>query len=503
MKNWQLAGTTAVIAIMAGTGAFADVTPEEVWQNWHDMAGSLGQTVTTTAIARDGDTLVVSGLTITMADKNQTVTSTIEELDFTDLGDGTVEITMSESYPLTFKTEAAGTDAAKEAVVTIAAPDLVITASGTIDAVSYDIEAASLSAKLDSVDGKPASAETVMAEAAITNIVANYLVEGDADKRTLASQFSADKVTVQVSGTDPEAKSVFKMNADIAELAGQSNGTLGATTMEDDLSAALKAGAAFGGNLSHGAASFDLALTEERGPTAMAASFGGGSMTFAMDQNHIRYDLGGTKAAFSMSSPDIPVPEVKFGYDDAAFNLDFPVAKSDTPADFSFLTKIVGLTVSEEIWGMIDMQSLLPHDPATLVIDTKGKVKVTGDVFAEPSMAEVQTPPVDIEALDLTELKLSVAGAEFTGNGALTFDNTDKVTFDGMPAPTGKVDLKLTGGNTLLDKIVQMGYLTAEDVSGFRMMAAMFSNSATDKDELTSNLEFKDKGFYANGQRLK
>jgi hypothetical protein len=34
------------------------------------------------------------------------------------------------------------------------------------------------------------------------------------------------------------------------------------------------------------------------------------------------------------------------------------------------------------------------------------------------------------------------------------------------------------------------------------MMMAMFTNSAPDKDELTSVLEFKDKGFYANGQRL-
>ncbi len=34
------------------------------------------------------------------------------------------------------------------------------------------------------------------------------------------------------------------------------------------------------------------------------------------------------------------------------------------------------------------------------------------------------------------------------------------------------------------------------------MMMAMFAKAGAAPDELTSTLEFKDKGFYANGQRL-
>ena len=41
-----------------------------------------------------------------------------------------------------------------------------------------------------------------------------------------------------------------------------------------------------------------------------------------------------------------------------------------------------------------------------------------------------------------------------------------------------------------------------DDAMGYKMMVSMFANAAPDKDELTSTLEFKDKGFYANGQRL-
>ncbi len=158
MKTWQLAGSTAALAIIAATGAVADVTPEEVWQNWHDMASGYGQSVTTTGIKRDGDTLVVSGLTISMDSEGETVSTTIEELNFTDLGDGSVEITLSDSYPLTFKSAAVGETAASEAKFTIASPCMVMTASGTPDAVSYDIEAPSTTATLDSIDGIAASA---------------------------------------------------------------------------------------------------------------------------------------------------------------------------------------------------------------------------------------------------------------------------------------------------------------------------------------------------------
>jgi hypothetical protein len=113
-----------------------------------------------------------------------------------------------------------------------------------------------------------------------------------------------------------------------------------------------------------------------------------------------------------------------------------------------------------------------------------------------------ETPPGELHALDITEVKASVAGAELTGAGAFTFDNTDLATFGGMPAPTGKLDLKLVGGNGLLAKLVTMGMLTQDDASGFQMMASMFANTAADKDEMTSSIEFKDKGLYANGQKL-
>jgi hypothetical protein len=111
--------------------------------------------------------------------------------------------------------------------------------------------------------------------------------------------------------------------------------------------------------------------------------------------------------------------------------------------------------------------------------------------------------PVQLHALDVTELRLNAAGAEVTGNGALTFDNADTTTFPGMPMPAGKLDLKIVGANGLVDKLVQLGLLPEDQAMAARMMMGLFANAVEGSDDtLTSTLEFRDKGLFVNGQRL-
>ncbi|MFC3182751.1 DUF2125 domain-containing protein [Cypionkella sinensis] len=504
MKHWKLAGSTAAIAILAGTGAFADVTPEEVWQNWQDMSTSAGQTVTSTSAERDGDTLVVSGVTITYEKDGTSFTSAIEQIDFTDNGDGTVDVTTSDNTEMSLKAPAAkDIDGAvpTDLKITLSQPDMVVTASGTADALSYEFEGPSVTATFE--PGDTAAEAQGNFEVALSDLSGKYLVEGNGEAKKITSDFAAKSLKVTGTGKDEAKKSDVTFNATIADLAGNSNGNfLGAAAMAD-MAKALQGGFAVNGNFSHGAMTFDLAVTEDGKPTKITGASEGGDMSVAMDATHLQFGAGGKALNLTIASADIPFPELKIGYQEAAFNMLMPVGKTAEPADFAFLTKLVGFTVSDEVWGMFDPAGNLPHDPATVVIDTKGKVTMTTDLFDEAAMAALgDAPPGDLNALDVTELKASIAGAELTGAGAFTFDNTDKTTFPGVPLPTGKMDLKLTGGNTLLDKLVAMGLLPQDQAMGFKMMVSMFANSATDKDEMTSTLEFKDKGFYANGQKL-
>ena len=100
-------------------------------------------------------------------------------------------------------------------------------------------------------------------------------------------------------------------------------------------------------------------------------------------------------------------------------------------------------------------------------------------------------------------MNVKLVGAELTGTGAFTFDNTDKVTFGGMPRPAGEANLTLSGGNGLLDKLVQMGLVRQEDAGGVRMMVSMFAVPGQGEDVLNSKIEINDQGhIMANGMRI-
>jgi len=117
-------------------------------------------------------------------------------------------------------------------------------------------------------------------------------------------------------------------------------------------------------------------------------------------------------------------------------------------------------------------------------------------------MAMTGAPPGQLETLNLNDLLVSFGGAEISGTGALAFDNTDTVTYGGMPKPIGTIDLAINGANGLMDKLVQAGLIPEDQVMMGRMMLGMFAVPVGD-DMLTSAIEFTaDGGILANGQRV-
>jgi len=119
-------------------------------------------------------------------------------------------------------------------------------------------------------------------------------------------------------------------------------------------------------------------------------------------------------------------------------------------------------------------------------------------------MATGGTPPAEVSALDITQLTVDAVGARIDATGAFTFDNTDKITLPGYPKPVGDININIAGANGLLDKLVAMGFLPAEQVMGARMMLGMFAVPGAAPDTLTSRIEFNEEGqILANGQRIK
>jgi hypothetical protein len=497
MTKWKLAGGTAVIALVSVQTAFADVTPEDVWQNVQDLYTSTGNSVITASAARDGDTLVVTGLKVITDNEMSKGESFIAEMRFRDLGDGTVEITTSEEMTVT--STSPGIEGAAPTTVdgTVKLPGMVAIASGTPEETGYAFTVPSLTMDLNTTGGDQGTGKITIA---MSDAAMNYLISGPEDAPMLDGGFSAVTTSMAFEGSSETGPVMGSLS--MADLTGTAKGTFAG--LEDGEAAdALAKGFAVDTSFGYGAVNYDFDITDESGPAKLIGGSEGGSMQFAMDAARMMLDSSGKNSSLTFSGAQIPFPEVKLSYAESAFNFLMPLAKSDTPVDFTALAKVVDLAVSEEIWGMFDPTGAIPHDPATLIIDAKGKARVLTDVMDNAANEAMDgASPFELHALDLTEIRAKIAGAELTGNGALTFDNTDLETYGGVPTPTGKIDLRLIGGNTLLDKLVGMGMMTDEDAMGARMMMSMFANPGAAADELTSTLEFKDKHFFANGQQL-
>ena len=164
-------------------------------------------------------------------------------------------------------------------------------------------------------------------------------------------------------------------------------------------------------------------------------------------------------------------------------------------------------TMSDIIWALFDASGQLPRDPATLALDVSGKAKVLVDGLSPQGAQELAlsgTAPTEVEALKIDRLLVDALGAKVEATGDITFDNADTTTMAGFPKPVGDININIAGANGLMDKLMAMGMLPAEQAMGARMMMGLFAVPGAAPDTLTSKIEFNDAGqILANGQRIK
>ena len=313
-------------------------------------------------------------------------------------------------------------------------------------------------------------------------------------------QTNAKALALNIAATDTTTGDPFTLSATLASTASSAEISGTDWTDTEDFNAALKRGVTVSASAALGPAMVDFVSGQAAPKTSLITSIGSVETRFAMKAAQMDYDLSAKALKFSAAVPDMPVPEGSVDLTELAVTFAMPLTASDKPAPFNLLLKIVDLDVVEALWAQIDPTGQLPHDPATLILNTKGTATLTQDLADESVMDGA--PPGLLNSLDLTQLLIRLAGAEVTALGGFTFDNSDTTTFPGMPLPTGKLDIKALGLNALADKLVAMGLVPEDEVMTGRMMLSMFANSNPATDEITSTLEFKDKGFFANGARL-
>lgn len=501
----KYSGTSIAALVVAAAPLSADVTAAQVWGNWSAYMETFGYEVNAQT-SQSGDTLTVNGITLTLPlpEGEGSIRMGGFDLVMVENGDGTVNVELPASIPMNISADPADDDAVDLTMQFIQTGfDMVV--SGAPDALTHDFSADSVGLRLTEmvVDGE-AMPDGQM-EMTMRDVTGQSISE-QGDLRNLTQTMAAQSASYVIDFADPEEGGSGRFAGQMSNLTYEGTSQIPEIPDPQNLAQMMAEGLSGSGTFRYTDGSTDFEVEEDGIVTTGQGSSTSTMLTVALGDGHMTYDIRGTGTQFAMSGGEIPFP-VEAAMAETRFLIDAPVTETEEPQDFALGVTLGGFTMSDTIWGIFDPAGVLPRDPATVAFDLNGQARMLVDLFDSEQMEAMgmsAEPPAELTALSLSDLTVSAAGAELTGAGDFTFDNSDTATFDGMPRPEGALNLQLAGANGLIDKLIQMGLLPEEQAMGARMMLGMFAVPGEGEDVLTSSIEVNEQGHVlANGQRLR
>ncbi|MCG7625529.1 MULTISPECIES: DUF2125 domain-containing protein [unclassified Epibacterium] len=495
-------GFVAPVMLVA-QAAHADLSAQEVWSDWKDYMSSTGYEVTASEDL-SGNTLTVSDIKMSMDIEGDSFGMTMGTLEFVENGDGTVNVVMPGEFPMAFDINAEGEAVTGTLLYTHDGSPMVVSGDASEMEYSYSAATGAITLADLEIDGEAVPSDIAALTINVTDLDSNTVMK-IGDVRAYTQSMTMAALAYDFMFQDPDSDDGAKIDGAMQGLEFTGDVTVPDIADPTDVAAMLKAGMAYTGTFTFESGNSNVKGADGSDTFEMQTSSQGGTFDIGLSPDGLAYDVTQTDTTLNLMGSDIPFP-IALSMEELGVNFAMPLTKSDEEQDFALGLALREFAVPEMLWGLIDPTGELPHDPATLVVDMSGTGKLFFDLVDEEQMAVVESgeeAPGELNSVTINEVLLSAAGAELTGTGAFTFDNSDLESFDGMPAPSGEANLKLVGANTLIDKLIGMGLMSEDDAMGARMMMGMFAVPAGD-DTLTSKIEVNDDGHVlANGQRLK
>lgn len=493
-----LRSAVCLAALFSGTAAFAEISAQQVWDDWQTDMAMFGGELTTTSEDMSGDSLIVRGLTLTTRDDDVSSVLTLDTVTFAEQDDGSVTVTSSDSYPVVFT----GEDGTVITVL-ISHPGLELNVSGTPEALDYTMAGDSITVALQDI---VENGETFTGDVQVVanNLSGTYATRtGDMRNTVYDLAFASVDVLVDVAPPDTPGDYVT-IGGRIDGVTLQGDLTTATDTATTDPDTMFADGMALAGGYTTEGSEFVFDISTDGAVTAGSVSAGAGSLTAQVSNQSVSYIADSTDLAATITSGGLPAP-IDLTLAEYGVTFEVPVGQADTPQPFELGLDFVDLTLSDAIWALFDPNTVLPRDPATVQIGLSGLARPLFDML-DPAQEEAMMAsnmPYELASLALTNLNIALAGATATGEGAFEFDNDDLQTFAPFPRPEGQVTVQINGLNALLDNLVTMGLIPADQIMGPRMMMGMFARSTGD-DQLETQLEVTADGqVLANGQRIR
>ncbi|SFR55470.1 hypothetical protein SAMN04488005_2843 [Yoonia tamlensis] len=502
----------AIIAAL-GTPAFADITADDVWANQNALFTAFGLQVSADR-TREGSTVFVNDMVMTYALPMGfgEISVSMPPMTMEDHADGTVTTKFPKSLDYTVVAAIPLVRAEPyQATMNVQQSDMQMTASGEPGTITYESVAGAGTASLTSASIFPEVAEMVFGFTVNSggHTVVSTVTEGE--MITISSEYVIEPMTYETVTDFGEGQSTNKSN--VGRMQASTNAALPAEGFDLlNLAPALRAGMFMQSTQTTESVQAEQ-VTMANGQTIMALAHRCGPATYDFglsDQGLVFSGIGegceisvqetqATQMAGIPGAIDILVGAT-------VADIIIPLLKSDTAQTARYHIAFDDLTISENIWNMVDPDQALDRDPIAMNIDLSAGVTHNVEwldvLNIENELMALQFP-VELHELRIDAFDISGVGALLAATGAFAFDMTDLQSFGGIPRPEGQAEVKLNGLNQLIDKLIAIGLVPEEQVMGPRMMIGMFAQT-TGEDQLETTLEVDGQGqVHVNGQRVK
>jgi hypothetical protein len=476
----------AVAALCAGP-AVADLDARGLWADWQATYGAMGAALTAEDETYANGRLTLDGLTTTSTLAGAESRTTYGSIALVERADGTVAIEIPETLTLTTETTVEGETITQTIVVETSGWSGVAREDG--DARVYDLDAASMLYRFEDLGEEVPVTATV----GLTGMAADYRTTETGGDMTFVQTLVADALTIGAQGSGEEP---FDLLTRMTGIRSEGEGSLDASAAAATPTLA-QLGLVFDGEATHSGSTTTLSGTGQTGPFTFEGTSQGGRIGFDIGTDALSYDIASTGAEMALQLGVFPLP-LNASLAEVSTGITLPVGVSSDPKPLGLSVTLRDLKLDDQIWALFDPTGQLPRDPATVVLALDGTALMRADMFDPEAMAGMTAPPGELRSLDLTELLVSVAGAELTGEGSVTFPNPGMV-----PQPVGAVTLTLDGGFALLDRLVALGFVPAQQAAFVRGMAGTVAETVGE-DKLRSVIEFAEGGgITANGMPLR
>jgi hypothetical protein len=500
--------------LLPAHAAFA-LTADEVWAEWQQISSEGGGGVTAIA-RRDGDRLVLTDIVIPIGSPSGQADLKLDRIDLQDRPDGTVAVLLPETFPITIVDRdetALGPD-----VVTLAAsaPGFVMTIAGIGETAAFEIAAPSFVLSVDAITPALEASQQFDLNLALADLSLSHRMDLTQATKTGASSMRLGTLHADMlyDLDDPDVyRTDVSFDASDVGLILDAVVPPSVSARSDadenpfpELLEAVSDGLSIKTEVSYGSFALRGDVVEADGQVMMDLSSAKGTAALGIDATKGAYEvvLGQTAMSVKGNVPDLEYPNTSLSFAELAYGISLGIGDLTQPQEGRFTARLIDLAIPPELWLLVDPTGALGASPLSFALDVVGKFALAPEML-EPGWQPTPGvfPPVDIVDLTLGEFSVKAAGVDLGGGGTLTFDESDLLTFEGAPAPDGKLSFRATGVNALVDRLAEAGLLPPDEVTAFRMGLMFIAKADEEPDSLKAEIEFRDKGFYLNGVKMR